>query len=216
MVLHHYTHGVTFMSYISLEANIGVGKSTLLPLVAEELRLLPVEENLGSDGAFLVALGNYNENPSLALELQLTINDYRREVARFTLFDQHIVERSMLSDMVFTKVMHDRGDISLGDYKLFMATANNRLSVFKPRIAVQLMCDPDVAFNRMKGRARAEESNNDLEYITQLENAHLDMLPDLCWNFSIPLIQIEYTNYGDPKEIAHSINAVRNTINANK
>ena len=119
----------------------------------------------------------------------------------------------MLSDMVFTKVMHDRGDISVGDFKLFQATANTRLSIFKPTIAVHLMCDPEVAYNRMKGRARAEESNNDLEYITQLEKAHLDMLPDLCWNFSIPLIQIEYTNYGDPKEIAHSINAVRNTIN---
>ena len=202
------------MSYISLEANIGVGKSTILPLIAEELRLLPVVEDLGSDSAFLVALGNFNRDPSLALDLQLTINDYRAALARKTTFDQHIVERSMLSDMVFTKVMHDRGDISLGDFKLFNATASHRLSIFKPRIAVHLMCDPEVAFNRMLGRGRAEESNNDLEYITQLENAHMDMLPDLCWNFSIPLIQIDYTNYGDPKEIAHSITAVRNTINA--
>ena len=202
------------MSYISLEANIGVGKSTLLPLLAEELRLLPIIEDLGSDSAFLAALGNFNRDPSLALELQLTINDYRADLARKTLFDQHIVERSMLSDMVFTKVMHDRGDISLGDFKLFNATASHRLSIFKPRIAVHLECSPIEAYERMRGRNRDEESNNSYNYIEQLEFAHREMLPDLCDAFSIPLITIEYTNYGDPKDIAHSINAVRNTINA--
>ena len=100
------------MSYISLEANIGVGKSTLLPLLAKELDVNHVEEDLSEDSSFLKALGEYNKDSSTAIDLQLTINKYRVKVAKETLMGVHLVERSMLSDLVFAKVMCDMGDIS--------------------------------------------------------------------------------------------------------
>ena len=201
------------MSYISLEANISVGKSTLLPQLGIELEITPLEEDLSSDGAFLTALGNYNENPDLALDLQLTINAYRVKVAKQTLMGEFLVERSMLSDMVFARVMNQRGDISNGDYKLFMTLSEHSLTLFPPEIVVHLACDPEVAYSRMLGRGRPEESNNNLEYMTQLEAAHEDMLPDLCDKLNLPLVRLDYTNFMKPERVAAAINRMRRLIN---
>ena len=200
------------MSYISIEANIGVGKSTLVPLLAKELDMVHVVEDLSSEGAFLTALGNYNENADLALELQLAINDYRVGVAKNTVMGLHVVERSMMSDMVFAQVMNQRGDISNGDLRLFEAVSMAKLSLFSPEVCVYLACDPIISFERMQMRGREEESNNTLEYLTQLEDAHMDILPQLCDKLNIPLLIVGYTDFGDPVEIAHAINAIRRTL----
>ena len=203
------------MSYISLEANISVGKSTLIPSLAKELGIPAIEEDLGANSNFLKALGEFNADPTKAINLQLTINEYREQVAISTLMDCHLVERSMLSDIVFTKVMNDRGEITNGDFRLFMAVAEPRLIRFPPVIAVQLSCDPEVSFNRMQQRNRPEESNNTLEYLTQLETAHEDLLPNLCDEYNIPLVRIDYTNFKPAEYVAESINTIRRMINVN-
>lgn len=200
------------MSYISLEANISVGKSTLLPKLAKILELNPIPEDLCEDGEFLKSLGEYNKDHSKAIDLQLSINNYRVRVAKDTFLGQHLVERSMLSDMVFTRVMRDRGDISHGDYKLFMALAEVKLSMMPPEIAVHLYCDPVVAFERMKLRSRAEESENTLEYLTALEDAHGDMLIDLCEKFDIPFLRLDYTDFLEPQVVADAIKTMRRIL----
>ena len=197
------------MSYISLEANISVGKSTLLPKIAELLNMNPIPEDLTKDGEFLKALAEFNEDPDKAIDLQLTINEYRVRVATGTFIGEHLVERSMMSDMIFAKVMNDRGDISNGDYKLFMALAEVKISVLPPEMVVYLYCDPVVAYRRMKDRNRPEESNNTLEYLMELGYAHDDMLPDLCDKFDIPLLRLDYTHFMDPKDVAHAIKTMR-------
>ena len=72
--------------YISLEASIGVGKSTLLPSLAKELGITPVEEDLASGGEFLTALGKFNEDKTQAFQLQITINKLRNEFMKTQLF----------------------------------------------------------------------------------------------------------------------------------
>ena len=203
------------MSYISLEASIAVGKSTLLPKLAMELEMNPIEEDLSKDGEFLKALAAFNEDPTKAIDLQLTINSYRVKVVKDTFIDYHIVERSMLSDLVFAKVMRDRGDMSHGDYKLFIALAESKLEMLPPEIVVHLACDPLVAFNRMKGRGRPEESNNTLEYMIQLECAHEDILPDLCEKFKIPMLRLDYTNFMPAEDVATAIRTMRRVIYVN-
>ena len=202
------------MSYISIEASIGVGKSTILPSLAEELKMVPVEEDLSKEGAFLASLKKYNENRSSAIELQTTINNYRNALAKDKLFGQHLFERSMMSDIVFAKVMMDRGEISRGDYKLFKSLAEVRLALNPPEIAVFLSCDPKVAFKRMKDRGRPEESSNKLDYMIQLEEAHEDMLVDISNKIGVPLIRIDYTDFVSAESVANSIRILQEIMHA--
>lgn len=202
------------MSYISIEASIGVGKSTILPSLAEELDMTPVEEDLSKEGAFLSSLKKFNEDKSYAMELQTSINSYRNKLAKGSLLGQHLFERSMISDIVFCKVMMDMGDIPRGDYTLFKSLAEARLYINPPEIVVHLACEPKVAFDRMQKRGRPEESNNSLEYMEQLELAHEDMLVHICNKIGVPLIRIDYTDFVPAKEVAKSINRLRNLMYA--
>jgi len=200
------------MSYISLEANIGVGKSTLLPELAKVIGYNPIEEDLSKDGKFLTALGEYNKDKSKAINLQLTISEFRTEVAKKTMIGKHIVERSILSDLVFASVMNKRGDISNGDYKLYKSLAETNLKRYPPDMAIYLFCEPEISYERLRGRDREEESSVTLQYVTELEDTHIDMLPDLCEKYTIPLLTLDYTKFLTPESVANSINRFKEMI----
>jgi len=194
--------------YISLEASIGVGKSTLLPKLAEEMGITAVEEDLASGSEFLTALGEFNEDKSKALNLQLTLNKLRNNLAKSHLIGEYLTERSMLSDIVFTKVMADSGFMSKSDYKLFYAMAMENLRKNPPSTVVYLACDAQVAFDRMTSRGRAEESTNDLQYMVDLEAAHEFMLVDMCAELDIPFVRLDYNNFVEAEVVADAINRI--------
>lgn len=192
--------------YISLEASIGVGKSTLLPKLAKELGIEAVVEDLASGSDFLEALGEFNKDKTKALQLQCTINRLRNELAKSHLVGEYLTERSMLSDIVFTKVMADSGFMSESDYKLFYSMAMENLRANPPHTVVYLACDAQVAYDRMTSRGRAEESTNDLQYMIDLEEAHEDMLVDMCAELDIPFLRLDYNNYLNCEVVADAVN----------
>ena len=195
--------------YISLEASIGVGKSTLLPMLAEELGITAVEEDLTSGSEFLEALDKFNKDKSKALNLQVTLNKIRNRLAKSHLVGEYLTERSMLSDIVFTKVMADSGFMPKSDYRLFYSMAMENLRNNPPETVVFLACDAQVAYDRMMSRGRSEESNNDLQYMIDLEEAHEDMLVEMCSDLDIPFIRLDYNSFVDPKIVANSINRMQ-------
>lgn len=198
--------------YISLEANIGVGKSTLLPKLAKIMKMIPVEENLEKDGDFLKALGEFNEDSSKAYELQMTINRYRVGVSDDTRSGSYILERSMLSDIVFATVMYQMGDISESEFKLFSAISEGQLAKNAPDVAVYLACDPKVSYERLRSRGREEESNVTLDYVTQLENAHETILAELCYKLDIALVRLDYTEFQSPEAVADATQRMLNLV----
>ena len=195
--------------YISLEASIGVGKSTLLPKLAEVMGITAVEEDLTSGSEFLAALGEFNKDKSKALNLQVTLNKIRNELAKSHLVGEYLTERSMLSDIVFTKVMADSGFMSQGDYRLFYSMAIENLRANPPATVVYLACDAQNAYDRMISRGRAEESTNDLQYMIDLEAAHEDMLVDMCAELDIPFIRFDYNNFVEADIVADAINRIQ-------
>ena len=195
--------------YISLEASIGVGKSTLLPSLAQELGMIPVEENLAEGSEFLTALGEFNKDKSKALKLQITINKMRNKLAKTHLIGEHLVERSMFSDIVFTKVMYDAGYMTLGEFNLFYAMAMENVKTNPPEVVIHLACDAHIAYDRMRSRGREEEDKNSLQYMIDLEDAHEDMLVDMCAELDIPLIRIDYNHFVEAREVAESVHHVQ-------
>ena len=195
--------------YISLEASIGVGKSTLLPSLAKELGITPVEEDLASGGEFLTALGKFNEDKTQAFQLQITINKLRNELAKTHMIGEYLTERSMFSDIVFTKVMYNSGFMTQNEYNLFYSMAIANVQMNPPSVVVHLACEPKVAFARMVSRARSEETTNDLQYMIDLENAHEDMLVEMCADLDIPFVRIDYNHFVDAKIVADAINRIQ-------
>ncbi len=202
--------------YISIEASIGVGKSTLLPKLADELGLTPVQEDLSEGSDFLAALDAFNKDKTKAIDLQLTINKWRNKLAKNHMVGEYLTERSMLSDIVFAHVMVDSGYLTRGDFNLFQALAMSNVEKNPPEVVVYLACDPLVAYERMMERARPEEDKVDLQYLVDLEEAHEDLLVDFCDTLNIPFVRIDYTHFGDAAVIAEAVNRMQFLSNLQK
>ena len=192
------------MSYISLSGNIAVGKSTALQGL-KDLGYNVVFENL--DEEFLGLLAAYNNDPHNAIHLQSYINDYRLTDAENSTrnSDLFIHERSMIDDMVFTTYMVAKGEITVAAGSKFLDLATERLMKNPPTKVIYLYSDPEVTYSRLLSRGRSQESGQTLLKIAELEQAHLTILPLICEELGVELVELEWSNFGNISRVANLI-----------
>ena len=192
------------MSYISLSGNIAVGKSTALQGL-KDLGYNVVFENLGPE--FLGLLAAYNINPHNAIHLQSYINDYRLSDAEDSTksTDLFIHERSMIDDMVFTTYMVAKGEITEAAGVRFLELATERLIANPPEKVIYLYSDPETTYSRLVSRGRSQESEQTLLSIAELEQAHLTILPIICEELDIELVELEWSNFGNILRVVNLI-----------
>jgi deoxyadenosine/deoxycytidine kinase len=192
------------MSYISLSGNIAVGKSTALQGL-KDLGYNVVFENLGPE--FLGLLAAYNINPLNAIHLQSYINDYRLSDAEDSTnsTDLFIHERSMIDDMVFTTYMVAKGEITEAAGVRFLELATERLIANPPEKVIYLYSDPETTYSRLVSRGRSQESEQTLLSIAELEQAHLTILPIICEELGIELVELEWSNFGNILRVVNLI-----------
>jgi len=192
------------MSYISLSGNIAVGKSTALQGL-KDLGYNVVFENLGPE--FLGLLAAYNINPHNAIHLQSYINDYRLSDAEDSTksTDLFIHERSMIDDMVFTTYMVAKGEITEAAGVRFLELATERLIANPPEKVIYLYSDPETTYSRLVSRGRSQESEQTLLSIAELEQAHLTILPIICEELGIELVELEWSNFGNILRVVNLI-----------
>lgn len=163
---------------ISIEGNIGSGKTTLIreiqKLGRNDLRLIeePVREWQESG-----LLRDYYQNPSkYAYEFQTTA------LTAFSNYDNNfkinVQERSVLSAYhIFTQAAAEAGHISERQVRQLKKILDAQQSCSKPIDAILLLnVPPEQALQRIVKRGRAEESSISIEYLNTLNRLHLDLI----------------------------------------
>jgi deoxyadenosine/deoxycytidine kinase len=173
---------------ISLEGNIGVGKSSLMKILQERLSDIaefiyePVEEwteMKNKDGQNLLEVF-YSDNKAWAYKFQniayitrmkrivdLMINSKKKII---------IMDRSLDGDKnTFTAMLKDSGDMDDIEYQAY----NKWCSFFTDYLAkdienkyIYLNSTSETSYARICQRERKEESNIPFEYINKLKNYH--------------------------------------------
>jgi deoxycitidine kinase/deoxyguanosine kinase len=191
---------------ISIEGNIGIGKSTLLDNLKDILDAEIHPEKL--DDAFLKCLGDFDKDPQrYAPALQEHIMNMRIALAKETHGSDkiHIIERSVISDVVFSYVMCGDGFIDQRFYHQYVVKAREELEERPLDLILYLRTDPEVSFRRQLGRAREEESNVSLDYLTKLSRSHDIWIPMHASYHHTFYEEIDYNTFVDPEEIANVI-----------
>lgn len=189
---------------ISIEAGIGVGKTTLLNLLREKdskynIILEPLEDWIS------IYRDNVNNNI-----LSLLYNDMDRWAYTFqsnafiTRIQKiknekksnkiNITERSILSDFyIFAKMLYDDGKMNQIEWKLYNNWFKWLSNTFNenPSKIVYLRCDPQISFDRIHKRNRNEEKQISYEYIEKLHRYHDDWLLNKTNDNNIPVIVID-------------------------
>lgn len=156
--------------YVAVEGPIGVGKTTVVDLLAERLDANKVLEDW-STNPFLRSF--YDGTPGVAFQAELffLLSRYRQqqELTQRKLFTQ-----ATLSDYVFEKsrlfayLNLDDSELLIFD-KLFSLLSE---SVPKPDLVVYLQAPTEVLMKRVKSRGRPEEASFAEEYLAEVNRAY--------------------------------------------
>ena len=167
---------------ISLEGNIGAGKTTILEYLAtlNNITILnePIDQwcNFNNNNLFKKMYNNEITSMSFQSYVQTT---------RFNLLNKTIntpiliVERSLLSnEKIFLKKDLNEGKITKIEIDILHENEKllNNFIHTKPDVIFYLKTNPEVAYNRIKIRKRKEENNVTLQLIEDLHTLHENWL----------------------------------------
>lgn len=189
------------MPYITLEGNVGVGKSTLLHRLADELGWEAVEEGIEFDSGFQSLLKERYENPTAdnVAKLQLYVANFMAE--RICSLDRdkyYVVERSVFATELFS-LAANRPDI-------IDALAGHVLRVPAPELYLYLSAPPRLCLERIKKRDRKGEGEGiSLEYLQKLHDIHERWFHMMA--FFDRVQKVDAFDYPDVKKLAESIRA---------
>lgn len=158
---------------ISVEGNIGAGKSSLLAKLSQ--RWPVYEEPVGAWQTILELFYAAPQRWSLAMNLQA--------LASFTHIpdtDQVVItERSPTScKEVFALLARDQGTMCEKEWQLFCDIYDK--AAWSPDVIIYLSAPVTTSLHRIQQRARPGEENISQDYITKVQSAHNAMLRRFC------------------------------------
>lgn len=199
-----------------VEGNIGAGKSTFLKMIEQNIpatvTLEPCDEWQSVSGQNLLDAYYQDGNRWGALfQIYASMTRVRKQQAESLRADVlQIMERSWYCDRYcFQQIMYDLGfldDLSLSIVKELWDFVI--AGVQKPIGFIYLRVEPEVCMERMKDRARDEESSVSLDYLQRLHGYHESLLvhKSSCADLKdIPVLILDGSlNFRDDKAVQQS------------
>ena len=182
---------------ISIEGNIGSGKSTFCKYVKEyfsyyynrpdNMNIYFVDEPVDDWSSIKDDSGNliehfYKEPQKYAFCFQMTayisrLASIKKILRQAEPNDVIIMERSVFSDYnVFARMLYDNGDINEIEYQCYIMWFENFLEDIPEIFTVYLKTDYKICFERVNKRCRKGEGSISLDYLKKCETYHENWL----------------------------------------
>ena len=172
---------------ISIEGNIGSGKSTIIERLKNEkfgnvnLIFLPepvdVWNEIKDSNGLTILEKYYSDNKRYSFSFQMMayitrLSQLRKEIKNAPDNSIIITERCLYTDRyVFAKMLYDSGHIEDIEYTIYLKWFDEFID-FKMSGFIYIHTDPEVCFERIKIRNRKGEENVPLEYLTNCHKYH--------------------------------------------
>lgn len=200
---------------VVIEANIGTGKSTLLPKLAAELtkqtgmQWTYILEDVDTNEEFQLSLKAFTENPAAnRVSFQNYMTDLRHDIGKSIQPGKNVIlERSLLSDIVFSFANHQCDAQDDSHIQRIYQALEDYITI---DTCVYLKADPRVSYQRMQERGREQEQGTPFEYIQTISEYHDKVLPEVCEQYNVPLLTLEYTRFMPVPRIAKAVMASAN------
>jgi deoxyadenosine/deoxycytidine kinase len=207
---------------ISIEGNIGTGKSTFIEKVQEYFAHIKTRAKVGfipepvnvwnsvTDNEGVTILEKYyGDQHKYAFSFQMMAYISRLAVMREALthgYDVIIMERSMFTDCeVFAKMLYDDKKIEAIEYNIYKKWFDEFVRDFPEILHVYIQADPKVSYERVMKRARQGE-NIPLCYLEKCHEYHEEWLlegddqPILVFDGNKDMDEPEYNEWLDKLE----------------
>jgi deoxyguanosine kinase len=194
--------------YIVVEGPIGVGKTSLAKILANEFQARTIFERI-EDNPFLPKFYQSRETYAFQNQAFFLLNRYQQqmELAQHDLFNQNaIADYLFAKDQIFATLTLSAEELNL--YQQIYALLNTRVP--KPDMVVYLQARPEVLYKRVKKRDKKYERSVTFDYLTEVAQAynqfffHYDETPLLVVNTS----EIDFV--ASSKDLADLIKEINN------
>jgi deoxyadenosine/deoxycytidine kinase len=174
--------------YIVVEGPIGVGKTSLARILADEFQSCRLFERV-EDNPFLSKFYQSRESYAFQNQTFFLLSRYRQqtELGQQDLFTEGTVADYLFAkDQIFAALTLSTEELNL--YQQIYALLNTRVP--KPDLVVYLQARPEVLYKRVKKRDKKYEKSVTFEYLTEVAQAynqfffHYDETPLLVVNTS--------------------------------
>jgi len=176
---------------VSIEGNIGSGKSTLLSNLKETLKNRtdivflkePVDEweKITDENGITMLEKFYNNQKDYSFPFQMMAYISRlallKEATKNNPGAIIITERSLYTDkMVFAKMLFESKNIEVINYKIYLKWFETFASEFPVNKVIYVKSLPETCHARIEKRSRTGESSISLDYLTNCDKYHNEML----------------------------------------
>jgi deoxyadenosine/deoxycytidine kinase len=180
---------------ISLDGNIGAGKSTLCTLLAEKIpEITVVQEPVGAweklvddDGTNLISHFYHDtsrwaytfQNCAILTRLMNTMDAIKKVKSETDGSKLPVIlsERSVLTDrFVFAEMMKESGHMNKIEWDLYMKWFDYFASELPIKGIVHITTSPEISKERIGKRGRVGEESIDLKYLVDLDKQHAKWL----------------------------------------
>ncbi|MFZ5876758.1 MAG: deoxynucleoside kinase [Nitrospirota bacterium] len=201
------------LKYLVVEGPIGVGKTSLVTLLAEQLNGTPILEE-SENNPFLVKF--YRDRRRWAFQTQMffLLSRYRQqeEMAQHELFSNVTITDVFLpKDRIFATLNLTPDELVL--YDQVYGLLRSRLP--KPDLVIYLHAETDALMRRVKQRGREYEQDITWEYLDELSRAYNEFF--FSYN-DTPLLVIQTTdidfvkNSGDLSDLIRQIRQMKGGV----
>lgn len=162
-------------NYISIEGNIGAGKTSLAHLIAEEYNARLILERF-EDNSFLP---KFYENPrQYAFPLELSFLADRYQQLKDQLSTQDLFKTFTVADYFIAKsLIFAQKTLESDEFTLYSRLFNIIISALpKPDLLVYLYVDINRLKNNISNRGRLYEQNIQPEYLDKIQSGYMDFI----------------------------------------
>lgn len=188
-----------FPTIISIEGNIGSGKSTIMKYLSnnfdafvklqnDNLKICYLQEPVSQWTSFIDKNGKniienyYSDQKKYAFQFQMMayisrLSQFKQVIKQG--YDVIFTERSMYTDRnVFAKMLYDEGKIEEIEYKIYNAWFDEFAECLQNMKIYYVKADAEICHSRIEKRSRKGEENIPLDYLKSCSNYHNKWLDD--------------------------------------
>ena len=205
---------------ISIEGNIGAGKSTILEELTARMgessyitfvkEPVDIWETVRDEDGKTILEKFYEDSKKYAFQFQVMALTTRLALIRNAVRTNPdckviICERSVDADkQIFAKMLHADGIISYLDYKVYCLLATEHSQDFKVDGYVYINADAEVCHRRVTKRSRMGESQIELDYLRKCKKYHDDWLENYQnWDCNKDKLQTRVLNLNTNADVSY-------------
>ena len=175
---------------IVIDGVVGVGKSTLMNILAEELNMLKFEEPVVENP---ILPKFYENRKRYAFPSQVFfLNSRFAHLKEAGKIEDCILDRSIYGDAIFAKMLCKSGDMTSEEFTIYEELLENMIDHIKePKLMIYLEVSVDEAMRRIKKRGRDFEQKVEREYWESLNQEYKSYFDN--YNLS-PILKINVDN----------------------